>query len=142
MDEYITLLLGNPLFSDTGYDEYEIKPRRSIRLYDIPVAAGTGMFLDSDSYEIIEADDTVPLEADYVVRASGDSMEPRFVDKQIIFAKEQRTLDEGEIGIFVINGDSYLKKLGRGMLISLNPNYKPIRIRENDSFYICGKVVG
>ena len=116
--------------------------RRVIKLYEIPAAAGFGNFLDSSSYDDFEVDETVPDDADFAVRVSGDSMTPRFVDSQIIFIKEQQLLDVGEIGIFSLNGDSYVKKLGRGELISLNKRYSPIPIGEYDAFYIFGKVVG
>ena len=140
--EYIAMLSGNSLFSESESDDYYDKPRRSIKLYDVPVAAGTGSFLDSDSYVDFEVDETAPEGIDFAVRVSGDSMEPRFVDSQIVFIKQQQTLDIGEIGIFELGGDAYLKKLGRGELLSLNPRYKPIEIREYDSFHIFGKVVG
>jgi len=91
---------------------------------------------------MIEVESTVPSSADYAVRVSGDSMMPRFVDQQIIFIHEQSALDEGEIGIFCLNNDAYLKKLGRGCLISLNPKYDPIPISEHDDFKVFGKVVG
>jgi SOS-response transcriptional repressor LexA len=67
---------------------------------------------------------------------------PRFVDQQIIFIHEQSTLDEGDIGIFFLNNDTYLKKLGKGYLISLNPEYDPIPIKEHGAFRVFGKVVG
>ena len=117
-------------------------PRRTIKLYDIPVAAGTGNFLDSSSYEDFEVDETVPDETDFAVKVSGDSMTPRYVDSQIIFIKEQQWLDVGVIGIFELAGDAYLKKFGHGELLSLNPRYRPIKIREYDSFHIFGKVIG
>jgi len=140
--EYIAMLSGNSLFSESESDDHYDKPRRSIKLYDVPAAAGTGSFLDSDSYVDFEVDETAPEGIDFAVRVSGDSMEPRFVDSQIVFIKQQQTLDIGEIGIFELGGDAYLKKLGRGELLSLNPRYKPIEIREYDSFHIFGKVVG
>ena len=116
--------------------------RRFIRLYDIPAAAGLGSFLDSDAYEDFEVDKTVPMEADFAVRISGDSMTPRFVDRQIVFVKEQRALEIGDIGVFELDGDAYIKRLGRGELVSLNELYKPIVIRDYQSFHIFGKVVG
>jgi phage repressor protein C with HTH and peptisase S24 domain len=122
--------------------EYKVMPRRVIRLYDIPAAAGFGSWLDSDSYDEIETDSAVPKDADYAVKVSGDSMTPRIVDGQIIFVKDQDTLDIGEIGIFGLNGDAYIKKLGRGELLSLNPVYSPIELHEYDSFHVFGKVVG
>jgi SOS-response transcriptional repressor LexA len=141
VEEYITMLSGNPLFSETESTVAEL-PRRYIRLYDAPVAAGAGAFLDSDAYDDFEVDMTVPEGADFAVKVSGDSMEPRFVDGQIIFIKKQQTLEVGEVGIFELNGDSYVKKLGHGEFISLNPLYKPIKIQEFDSVHIFGKVVG
>ncbi len=36
------------------------------------------------------------------MRVAGDSMTPRFVDRQIIYVKQQQTLDEGEIGVFML----------------------------------------
>jgi transcriptional regulator with XRE-family HTH domain len=116
--------------------------KRFLRLYNIPVSAGNGNYLDGGEYEMIEVESTVPDSADYAVRVSGDSMMPRFVDQQIIFIQEQAALDEGEIGIFCLNNDAYLKKLGRGCLISLNHDYDPIPIRDLDDFRVFGKVVG
>jgi transcriptional regulator with XRE-family HTH domain len=140
-EEYIALLSANPKFSEAEIPVRETQAHY-IRLYDAPVAAGTGAFLSGDSYETLELDDTVPDEADFAVRVSGDSMLPRFVHGQIIFIKEQQTLDIGEVGVFELNGDSYVKKLGQGELLSLNKQYKPIPVREYDSFHIFGKVVG
>jgi len=141
VEEYIALLSRSDLFSETGSEDAR-QQRRFIRLYDVPVAAGTGNFLDGDSYEDIEADKTVPDAADFAVRVSGDSMTPRFVDGQIIFIKGQNWLDVGEIGIFALNGDSFVKKLGQGELVSLNARYKPIPVGEFDDLRVFGKVVG
>jgi len=140
VEEYIAMLSGNSLFAEA--DDGLKLPRRVIKLFDIPAAAGTGSFLDSDSYEDFEADETVPPDADYAVKVSGDSMTPRFVDGQIVFVKEQQVLEVGDIGIFALDGDSFIKKLGRGKLVSLNPRYSPLTIHDYSAFYILGKVVG
>lgn len=116
--------------------------KRLLRLYDIPVSAGLGNYLDGGGYEMIEVESTVPSSADYAVRVSGESMTPRFVDRQIIFIHEQPTLSEGEIGIFRLNNDTYLKKLGKNCLLSLNADYAPIPIGEHDDLSVFGKVVG
>jgi len=141
VDEYISTLIYNPKFRD--YDSIVSEPVvRKIRLYDQPAAAGTGEFLDNVSYEEIDVDDTVPSNADFAIRVSGNSMEPRFSDNQVVYIKKQATLEIGEYGIFVLNGDSFIKKYGKSELLSLNPKYTPIPINEFDSFYIFGKVVG
>ena len=141
VEEYIAMLTNNSLFSDSEPEYYGIR-QRYMKLYDVSVAAGTGNFLDSDSYEEIEVDETVPEEADFAVRVSGDSMTPRFVDGQIVFIKSSQWIDIGETGIFSLNGDAYIKKLGHRQLISLNPRYEPIKLNELDSLYVFGKVVG
>ncbi len=133
------------LAADARYCDKPIKPRikvtRSIPLYDLPVSAGTGAFLDSDAYELIDVDETVPLDATFAVRISGDSMQPRFVDQQVIYVKQQQSLEDGEIGIFLLNGDAYCKKLSSNKLISLNSKYAPIVFSEFDELRIYGKVV-
>jgi len=141
-EEYISMLSTNPLFSESESTDNFSPLSKFIRLYDIPVAAGGGTFLDSDSFAELEVDKTIPSDADFAVRVSGDSMEPRFVDSQVIFIMEQKMLEIGEVGIFSLNGDSYVKKLGQGKLISLNPRYEPIEIHEYDCLHIFGKVIG
>ena len=116
--------------------------KRYLRLYDLPVSAGLGNYLAGGGYSVIEVDGTVPRTADYAVRVSGDSMIPRFVDQQIIFIHEQPSLDEGEIGIFCLNNEAYLKKLEKSYLVSLNPAYEPIPISGSDNLHVLGKVVG
>jgi len=144
VEEYITVLAGSPLFADAQDDREDdlTKPRRVVRLYNIPASAGTGSFLDSDDYEDFDVDSIVPVETDFAIKVSGDSMMPRFVDGQIVFIKEQQTLDTGDIGLFALDGDSYIKQLGHGELLSLNRVYRPIQIHEYASFHIFGKVVG
>ena len=145
--EYIKLLSRDPLFAAANIgglknDRVSSKSDRVIYLYDIPASAGAGSFLDSSSYVDLEVDETVPSQADFAVKIRGDSMTPRFVDGQIVFIKEQKTLDFGEIGVFGLNGDSYIKKLGNGELLSLNPGYDPIKVDEHSSFFVFGKVIG
>lgn len=137
----LEVLKDNPAFTFKSERENFIKPRL-LRLYDLSVSAGTGNYLYDAAYEVIETDNIAPDSADYAVKVSGNSMIPRFVDQQIIFIHEQPALDEGKIGIFCLNNDAYLKKLGKGCLISLNPEYNPIPIREHDDFKVFGKVVG
>ena len=141
VEEYIHLLASKQLFSEPEFPFEEALPK-FIKLFDIPAAAGTGNFLDSDSYEDFEVDDTIPQGTDFAIKVSGNSMMPRFVDGQVAFVKSQQWVDNGEIGVFALNGDSYIKKMGYGELISLNPQYEPITLGEMDSLYIFGKVLG
>lgn len=63
-----------------------------------------------------------------------------FLDTKL--PKKCDSVDVGEVGIFVVNGDVYIKELGDGCLISRNEKYKSIKLTENDSIYCCGRVIG
>lgn len=139
--EYASLLR---LSEDYKLAEPTIIPfTRSIALYNLPVSAGTGEFLDSDDYEMIDA--PAPDAADFALRINGDSMTPMFTDGQIVYIKKSSELKNGEIGIFYLNGNAYIKKLERKKknvrLISLNQAYAPINVNTNDSFKIFGRVL-
>ncbi len=141
--EYIRLLERDEEFA-LRPREHRPVPLRSIPLYDLPVSAGTGQFLDSSDYTLLEVDDTVPLSATFAVRIRGDSMLPRFVDRQIVYVRQQQTLQDGEIGIFLLDRDAFCKQLsltGGAKLVSLNPAYEPISVREFSELRILGKVV-
>lgn len=43
----------------------------------------------------------------------------------------QKEIQIGDIGIFSVNGECYVKKLGEKELISLNPKYNNIPLNEN-----------
>ena len=111
--------------------------------YDVPASAGTGTFLDSaPSESILVYESREAEEADFALSISGDSMEPDFHDGDKVFVKKQRIIENGEIGIFIINGDVFIKELGKNCLLSLNPKYEPIQFHADDSIYCCGKVIG
>lgn len=139
--EYVRLLENDCEFSNIKKQSVQI---RTLPLYDLPVSAGTGQFLDSSSYELIEADENVPLNATFAVRVRGDSMMPRFNDGDIIYIRQQQTLERGECGIFILNGEAYCKLLGGEravQLISINSAYSPIGVSDNDEFRVLGKVL-
>ena len=133
---------------DKEYARVTAKAKKKARIlkvdwYSVPASAGTGTFLDSETPEsILVYDSSEAEEADFALSISGDSMEPEFHDGDKVFVKEQKTVEEGEIGIFIINGDAFIKELGRNCLISLNSKYKPIPLLADDSVYCCGKVLG
>lgn len=140
--DYIQLLVDSGKFQNATIIPF----RRTIRLFDIPASAGVGNFLDGENFTEVEVGEEVPATADFGIRIRGDSMEPRFVNGQIVWVQKQDTLNSGEIGIFFLDGNAYCKKLQddeKGLyLISLNSTYEPIAINENQTFKIFGKVVG
>ncbi len=113
-----------------------------VDFYNYPASAGTGNFLENEVPEqILVTESREAEEADYVIPVSGDSMEPTYHDADKVFVEKCNSVNIGEVGIFVVNGDVYIKELGNKCLISHNEKYKPIRIGENDSVYCCGRVI-
>ena len=125
----------------------ESRKLRPMRVFDMPSSAGTGLYLDSDDYTTMDFDsDIIPHGADFGVRIRGDSMIPFVNDDDIVFVKSQPEMEDGEIGIVVLNGSALCKKYcvrdGEVLLVSLNPKYDPIEIKEYDDLHFVGKVVG
>lgn len=108
--------------------------------YDVPVSAGTGQYLDYSSCEITELSEQPPKGADFIVHVSGDSMEPTYQDGDRLFVSKNKSLSYGDIGIFYIEGNVYVKEYGKDGLISHNKNYSIIPGREE--IECIGKVIG
>jgi len=113
------------------------------------VAAGSGNIFDGNfSYEIVSRPASeIPVHADFGMIISGDSMEPEIIDGDIVWVEKRIQLDNGQIGIFVLNGEAFCKEFrlepdkNRAYLMSLNSKYKPIQIEKDDEFDIIGKVL-
>ena len=117
--------------------------RRSIFLYDLPVSAGTGVYLDEATTERINIPDNDKTAiADFALRISGNSMEPKYCDGDILLVKRCDFPEIGELGIFILDGSGYFKKYGGDRLISLNPEYDDIMLADFSDVVCCGKVVG
>ena len=118
--------------------------KRSLPVYNAPAAAGAALPMIADDYTLMETDDA-PLDADFGIIISGDSMEPTISDGSIAWVKRQDNLNDGEIGIFILNGESLCKKYdasnGTYSLVSVNKKYHPIEILESDDLRFVGKVV-
>ncbi|MBQ3012358.1 MAG: helix-turn-helix domain-containing protein [Clostridia bacterium] len=117
--------------------------RRKISLYDLPVSAGTGVYLtDTESVEINIPDNHETAAADFALRIKGNSMEPKYRDGDVLLVEECDSVEYGELGIFILDGDGYFKKFGGDRLISLNPDYEPILLKNFEEIVCCGRVVG
>lgn len=117
--------------------------RRTIPLYDLPVSAGVGISLDGDSTEEISiSDNSRTKEADFALRISGNSMEPRYHDGDILLVQETDTLEFGELGIFILDGNGFFKVFGGDRLYSLNSEYGDILLKDFEDVRIAGRVIG
>lgn len=117
--------------------------RRRISLYDLPVSAGTGVYLtEMESVDINIPDNPDTADADFALRIKGNSMEPKYRDGDVLLVEETDAVEYGELGIFILDGDGYFKKFGGDRLISLNPDYEPILLKNFEDIVCCGRVVG
>ena len=84
-----------------------------IDYYSHAASAGTGNFLEKEKPEELWVHDTPEAErADFVISISGNSMEPTYHDGDKVFVEKHNILEVGDIGIFIVNGDAYIKELG------------------------------
>ena len=131
---------------DRIYSESENESIKELPRFYIAASAGTGQYLDSDAYEMIDVGSEVSSLADFGITLAGDSMEPLYVNGQTVWVHRQDQLADGEIGIFYYAGNAYCKKYkvsdDKAWLVSLNRKYEPILIDESKEFKVFGKVVG
>lgn len=146
LEEYKELLLASGRYSTARIERKIVRfPSRTLPLFNIGASAGTGQFLDSSDYEMVEVPDDIPISATFGLHVNGDSMEPTLEDGQLIWVHQQPYLEDGDIGIFYIDGHAYVKEYRQTvdgvLLISHNEKYKPIQVSADSENKIYGKVV-
>jgi len=129
----------------------------------LPVSAGTGEFLEEGNFDLIRYPASqVPERAEFGIRVTGDSMEPVYHDQQIVWVQTCHSLRVGEVGIFVYDGEGYMKEYGeqeadeefrmmfsddngnvpmQPVLISFNEAYAPRIVNPHGGFKIIGRVL-
>lgn len=110
------------------------------------VSAGTGLYLDDEQVETISfGADMIPNGTDFCLKVNGDSMDPTFHDGDYVFIKRETDFRNGSIGVVIVNGDAYLKKIyitpDSIKLVSLNKKYKDITVTQDDTLKYVGTVV-
>lgn len=115
---------------------------RLINYYYRVASAGTGQIIfDMPPTKRIEIPNIPKYKkVDYAIGVNGNSMEPTYHDGDMLLVEMTEDIDIGDIGIFRVDNESYVKKLGKTELISLNPDAKNIPL--NDSAGCMGKVIG
>ena len=117
--------------------------KRSIRLVDLPVSAGVGVYLDEESAESISIpNNDKTAEADFALRISGNSMEPKYQSGDVLLVQHADAVEVGELGIFLLDGSGFFKVYAGDRLLSLNPSYGPILLKEFSDVQCKGRVVG
>ena len=135
--DYILGRTDNPTFTREGNitESNNTLHFRELPIFDVKTAAGTGQYINYATNELMQVDNSVPKSASYGVVIAGDSMTPKYPDGSTIWIKVQRDMRDGQVGLFIINGDCFckvLRKAGKSVwLESTNKKYDPIFITEH-----------
>jgi len=159
--EEIAYLLEVPLYTFfiDNYDDYLLsfndEKINNIILNEtsrIPViskvSAGKGVIVEENISFYISIPKNIWKECDFATIVDGDSMSPIIEDGEIVFVHFQNTLENGQIGIFSYKDEIYIKKYKYNVirndieLISNNPTYEKIVVKNTEDFKIIGRVLG
>lgn len=115
---------------------------RPLQYYRRIASAGTGQVVFEDMpTERIDIPDIPEYRCvSYAIGVNGDSMEPLYYDGDILLIETTLQIEVGQIGIFIVDGEAFVKQLGEGKLVSLNDKYKDIPLTEYSN--CMGRVVG
>ena len=112
------------------------------------IACGEPIYAAEEHESYVSADGR--LDADFCLKAHGDSMiGARILDGDMVFIRQQDSVDNGEIAAVIINDEATLKRVyfypeeGKLILTPENPRYAPLVYvgEELDSIKIIGKAV-
>jgi phage repressor protein C with HTH and peptisase S24 domain len=120
-------------------------PVRAVSVYmsDLSAAAGVGTTLDAARGEQVWLrQDELTSQADEIITVNGRSMEPTFEDGDQLLVRHADSVREGEIGIFVADGEGYVKEYRADGLHSHNPAYATMRFGEGNEVRCIGRVLG
>lgn len=123
-----------------------------IKMKRIPIlgtiSCGNPIFADQnyDGYFMI---DTNLPEADFVLKAKGDSMiEANIFEGDFVFFRKQRDVDNGTIAAVLIDEEATLKRVNKSndvlILQPCNKNYEPLIYSKDDdkNIIILGQMIG
>lgn len=148
-------LLANVLYTTPAYLmgwEDETPPKKGVK---IPVLGRVAAGIPIDAIEEIidyeEIDEHMASQGEFfALQVKGDSMNPRFVDGDVVIVRKQNDADTGDIAIILINGeDATIKRIQKfegGMnLIPTNPAFDILTFTKEQikdlPVVIIGKVV-
>ena len=150
-------LLGR---SDTPYDIPRPAPSTDHSVW-IPIVGRIAAGLPTEAIEDIpstadldeweEIDAKMARSGEYIaLRIRGKSMEPRFVEGDVVIIRRQPDCESGDIAVVIVNGDEgtvkRIKKERGGMwILPLNPAFEPVFYSDAQikslPVHIFGKVV-
>lgn len=108
----------------------------------VAAAEGAGAFLLDDGYDEVSVEmNEFTKRADVILKVVGRSMEPVIADGDRVLIRMQPSVKIGEIGVFIIDGQGYLKEYQADKLVSLNPAIEDIYIGDLQCAECYGKFI-
>jgi SOS-response transcriptional repressor, lexA len=114
------------------------------------ISAGYGAiidncFIDNEEIEYIPMIQFPNWQYCFAVRVKGDSMSPKISDGDIVVINTQFSIENNQIGAFMIDDEAFLKrkKISNDntlLLVSNNDNYAPIVVTKDKNFKEIGKL--
>ena len=139
--DFMELLSRNRLMERKDYCRNAFMP---INIAPYAMGAGLGEPLgdNTEQERIFVRVTRESSRADRVVRVNGDSMYPTFRDGDLLLVEETDAIKEGDIGIFVVAGEGFVKEYQRDGLHSHNRRYNTILPADDDNTRCIGRVIG
>ena len=80
--------------------------------------------------------------SDVIMKVNGNSMEPGYPDGCRVFVNTGEETPIGEVGVFIVDGEFFIKQRQADCLYSLNRSHTDIRFHENMDIKHYGRVIG
>ncbi len=140
----------SPARSEEPSDNFQFDNIIPIKTKKIPligeIACGKPIVANHE-YEVY-VDATTDINADFALKAKGDSMiNARIHDGDIVFIRQQPDVENGEIAAVIIDDEATLKRIYKNdnsiTLVAENPKYPPLVYTSQDcvNINIIGKAI-
>ena len=119
--------------------------RKFVPLFELSACAGDGFYSEGPSKADGEVESSF-ADADYAVKISGKSMQPTIMDKSTVFVEATEVLSDGDIGVFVVDGEVMCKRYREdGERVWLQPDnsdeFNSVELNEHMDCRVQGKVL-
>lgn len=125
-------------------DEQPKRPTVTLRrpFTQVAAAEGAGAFLQDSAYDVVTVElNSHTQKADIILKVVGQSMEPAIRNGDHILVREQPSVEVGEIGVFIVDGEGFLKQFALDRLVSLNPDISDVMIEDQQTAECYGKYI-
>ena len=138
-------LMDRLLFQQNRQEKARLRSvYQTMNRYEEAAAAGVGTpmsdYAGCEPVYVLKED--IPHGADCIIHVNGRSMEPTYKNGSYVYVDTGAEIQYGQIGIFIVNGDSFIKEYQPDGLHSHNVRYKTITVSDDTDVRCFGRVLG